>query len=130
MLKVHNICMNSPLAEYILFGKLPSHTLQLHFFYYLSVFSCAWRTFIHKDILVKLIVLSSIFIPLKHFKYEYVKIEVKRHKKKRKQVKNTSAANKIFSQQSGSYTSCHMSLWIFGEYSDIIMMGISVRIQI
>lgn len=73
MLKVHNVCMSSPLAEYILFGKLPSHTLQLHFFYYLSVFSCAWRTFIHKDILVKLIVLSSIFIPLKHSKYEYVK---------------------------------------------------------
>lgn len=48
----------------------------------------------------------------------------------RKQVKNTLSAKKILSQKSGSYTSCHTSLWIFGEYLDIVVMGLSVRTQI
>jgi len=47
--------------------------LHSHFFCALSGFSCAWRTFVYKDILVKWIALSSIFIPLKDSKYKYIK---------------------------------------------------------
>lgn len=63
----------------------------------------------YKNILVKWVVFSSIFIPLRHSKYKCTKNRRKKAQGNRKQVKNTLSA-KILSQKSGNYTSCHTSL--------------------